>query len=205
MVRKADIPKLVVDAALELAAERGWRHVALADIAAEAGVKLADVHAHYRTRSAILAAFRRRIDARVLTAVDGKGEGETARDRLFEVIMARFDALAPYKAGVESILRDSACDPLAVACGAPALMCSMAWMLEAAGIPSAGPGGRLRAKGLAVLYAATLRVWLADDTPDLARTMAALDRNLVRAERLARLVWRDRRTAPPPEPEPEAA
>jgi hypothetical protein len=43
----------------------------------------------------------------------------------------------------------------------------------------------LRAQGLAVLYANVLRVWVNDDDPGLARTMAALDRELGRGARLA--------------------
>jgi len=40
----------------------------------------------------------------------------------------------------------------------------------------------LRSKGLLAIWLATLKVWLEDDSPDLAPTMAALDRNLRRAE-----------------------
>ena len=36
MVKKADIPRHLVDAALAAAAERGWRTLSLGDIAAEA-------------------------------------------------------------------------------------------------------------------------------------------------------------------------
>ena len=58
-------------------------------------------------------------------------------------------------------------------------------MLEAAGISASGPFGLLRTKGLLAVWLAALRVWLADDSNDLSRTMAALDRYLRRAERLA--------------------
>lgn len=61
----------------------------------------------------------------------------------------------------------------------------MSWMLEAAGIASAGPLGLLRAKGLLAVWLAVLRVWLLDESPDLAPTMAALDRHLRRAEQFA--------------------
>ena len=35
-----------------------------------------------------------------------------------------------------------------------------------------------------VVWLATIRVWMDDDSPDLARTMAALDRHLRRADRM---------------------
>ena len=71
---------------------------------------------------------------------------------------------------------------LAALLGAPALLHSMAWMLEAAGVPAAGLQGRVRAHLLAGLYLLVLRAFFADDTTDLAKTMAALDRALRRLE-----------------------
>ena len=69
-------------------------------------------------------------------------------------------------------------------------------MLEASGIGAGGPVGRLKAKGLAAIYLVTLRAWLHDDTPDMARTMAVLDRSLRRAEGVAMILWRIRRPTP---------
>ena len=56
-------------------------------------------------------------------------------------------------------------------------------MLEAAGIPGEGLGGVVAVKLTAAAYVATARVWLRDDSPDLAPTMAALDRRLRGIER----------------------
>ena len=68
----------------------------------------------------------------------------------------------------------------------PALMrtvlCSQHWMLQAAGIDTAGPRGAVRTLGLASVYSSVLRTWLDDEDPGLARTMAALDRRLRRGE-----------------------
>ena len=60
----------------------------------------------------------------------------------------------------------------------------MALMLEAAGLAAGGARGVLRIKGLALVYLASLRVWLKDESADKARTMAALDKQLRRAESL---------------------
>jgi hypothetical protein len=54
----------------------------------------------------------------------------------------------------------------------------VAWMLEAAGVSADGIGGLVRVKLTAAAYVATSRTWLRDETPDLAPTMAALDRRL---------------------------
>ncbi|MBI1778144.1 MAG: TetR family transcriptional regulator [Proteobacteria bacterium] len=184
----------IVDAALALAAERRWREVALADIAQRAGVTLVDVYRHCPSKAAALAAFSRRIDAAVLAGAAGEDADEAGpRDRLFDVIMRRLDALAPYKQGVASIMADLPADPISALAQQRPFLRSMAWMLEAAGLSGAGLAGALRVRGLALVYLSTLRVWLADDGADLARTMAALDRSLKRAEATIKLLpraWR---------------
>jgi AcrR family transcriptional regulator len=194
MVKKAqakrpDTPKRVFDAALGLAAERGWSKIALADVAAAADLSLADLYAAYPSKTAILEAVSRDVDRQVLAGVE-VDTTETARDRLFDVLMKRFDALAGYRDGLAAVARDARRDPVMMLCGAGQLRRSMAAMLEAAGISSAGLAGALRAKGLAAIYLATLRDWFRDDTTDKAKTMAALDGRLRRAEACAK--WLNR-------------
>ena len=176
----------IISAALALAAAEGWRKASLADIAAGAGLGLAEAHAAFPSKAAILNGFLGRIDEQVLAGGD-IDDGASARDRLFEILMRRFDALAPHKKAIASILGESCADPVALVCAAPGFLNSMAWMLEAARISSAGVLGAVHTKGLALIYAITLRVWLGDETPDMARTMASLDRGLRRAERMAAL------------------
>ena len=188
MVKKADIPRHIVATALDLAATQGWRDTTLADIAAAAKLSLADVRAHYASKTAIVAAFAQGIDAEVLAGQDPDLGDQPPRDRLFDVVMRRFDALAPHKAAVRAIARDSLCDPRAALRGACVLERSMAWMLEAAGLGAQGVRGLVRVKGLALVYVAVLRVWLDDDSEDSAATMAALDRRLRQAESLVMLL-----------------
>jgi len=183
--RPADLASRLIDAALALAAERGWRDVTLRDIAEAAGVGLAETHAVFPSRQAVLRGFARRIDAEVLASEEAGATEGGARDRLFDVLMRRFDALAPYKAGLANILADQLRDPLALGCGLCVLRRSMACMLEAADLSAAGLRGALRIKGLSAVYLAALRAWLRDDSEDHAKAMAALDRGLGRLDRAA--------------------
>ena len=178
----------VYAAAMRAAAGLGWRRTRLADIAEEAGLTLAELHARFTSKEALLDGLFRQIDRTVLAgAQKAADEGDTShRDRLFDILMQRFDALNPYKDGLRAVVRDAGSGGVAeLLCGGCRLMRSMRWMLEAAGIGTAGWLGGLRVKGLAVVFAATVQVWLRDDSEDMAKTMAALDRNLKRAERLA--------------------
>ena len=121
--------------------------------------------------------------------------GEPVKERLFDVLMRRLEALAPYKLGLEGISDWTRRDPLAAAAINRVVVNSMRFMLEAAGIESEGPVGAFKLQGLALAWMRVLRVWFRDDDPGLASTMAALDRELTRgggfvarAEDLNRLV-----------------
>jgi hypothetical protein len=108
---------------------------------------------------------------------------EPPRERLFEVMMRRFEVLEPYKEAIRSMMISARRHPsLALALNAMALR-SQKWMLEAAGIRTSGPRGAMRAQGAALMYGRVLTVWLDDDEGGLDRTMAALDRGLASAER----------------------
>jgi AcrR family transcriptional regulator len=172
----------ILDAALTLAERDGWRNASLAAIAAEAALPLHELYGEFRSRSAILAGLMARVDAAVLTETAAPDPKESARDRLFDVLMRRFDALKPHRAALNVIARDLLTDPPTALCCAPALFRSMAWMLEAAGLTSAGIRGRLHVRALTALYLCVLRVFVDDDSSDLAKTMAALDRRLRQAE-----------------------
>ncbi len=182
-----DIPGRIIEAALGLAAEKAWRDISLAEIAEAAALPMSQVYPVFASKRAILAGYTRRIDAAVLAGQEPDERMGSARDRLFDVLMRRFDALTPHKAALANIVYDLGRDPAGGLCGLIRLSRSMACMLEAADLSAGGPRGALRVKALSAVYLATLRTWLRDESPDLGRTMAALDRHL---RRLAWLVSR---------------
>ncbi len=206
MAKKADIPRQAIKSALELAASRGWNRTSLGDIAADAKVPLAELRKIFPSKAAILDAFSAQIDAEVLAAPDPDMADRPTPERLFDVLMRRFDALGPYKEGVRAVVRGATCDPEALIWGSLSLRHSMTWMLEAAGLNAAGLSGRMRVKGLALIYLAAMSVWFRDDTEDMAQTMAAFDRQLKRVDRIMGVVCRMQRPRTnAPEPSEAAA
>jgi AcrR family transcriptional regulator len=182
----------IIDATLRLVASEGWRRLSMAAIAAEAGVPILTLYRAFPSKPAILHGFFRRIDEAVLEAPLDADSDERPRDRVFDLLMRRFDALRPYRDALEVLGRELPTDPLAALGAGTRLLCSMAWMLEATGISTGGLGGVVAVKLTAAAYLATLRVWLHDESPDLAPTMASLDRRLRAIER-----WYGSRRRPP--------
>jgi AcrR family transcriptional regulator len=169
-----DVKSRLIAAALDLAATKGWRNLGMGDIARAAKVPLGEAFAAFRTKPGLLAGLTRQVSESVLAGGDAEG---TPREKLFELLMRRFDALKSHRPALKAITRGSLGDPAAL-CGLPVALNAMAWMLEGAGISAAGWRGRARSLALMAAYAATFRAFLDDDSEDLAKTMAALDRRL---------------------------
>lgn len=173
-----------VKAALDLAKERSWGDISLPDIARAANLSLADLRREFTCKSDILRAFQAELDAEVLSRAKPAGETQTPRDRLFDVVMTRFEAMQSYKPALKRIASYLCCRPGEAMLLLGSSLASQYWMLEAAGAKLDGPGGAVRVSGLAAIYCRVFGVWLEDDTPSLDRTMAALDKRLGRAERM---------------------
>lgn len=169
----------IVATALRLAGERPWDDITLADIGEAADVGLVDLRQAFNSKGEILAAFTRAIDDEVVARAPKRAQDQSSRDAIFEVLMSRFDILAPYKSALKSIAASWPADPALLS----AVLSSQAWMLRTAGVSPDGLDGQLRVGGLAALYVSVFRAWLADDDPGLAKTMAVLDRRLRRGER----------------------
>ena len=196
-------PDLLV-LAFALIAERGWRGFGMTELARRADLPLAEVQAQLPDRAALAQRLARRLDSRMLDIKVAELDGLSPRERVFELLMRRFDAMAPFKEGLRVLARQAPGDLGLLAAGLCNLGRVTASLVDAAETGDAPAVRAVARKVLGVIYARAFRVWLDDDTPDLARTLAELDRGLQRAEGMARWVrgWRGGGTAPQAEPAP---
>ena len=171
----------IAAAAVRLAGVRGWRNLPMADIAAEAGLQPSALMRNYLCRPEILDGFERMIDRRMLAGAAAGDVDDKPRDRLFDIIMERFDALLPYRDGVRRITRELPIDPASGMVLAGSMPRSVARMLVGARIELGGPTMPVKLAVLGAAYLATFRVWLSDENQDLGKTMATLDKQLDRA------------------------
>jgi AcrR family transcriptional regulator len=184
-----DIRGQVLDAFLRLLAERGYDEVSLGDVGAAASLGKPELYRLYPDKLALVQAFMARIDGEVLAGTPAALDPEeTVRDRLFDLLMRRFDALRPHKVALGAIRRAARRDPMTALVLGPALMRSMAAMLEAAGVSAGGLPGVIRQNALLAIYAAVSRAFDKDESGDLSKTMAALDSRLKSAERWAQTI-----------------
>ena len=179
-----DTQAAIVKAAFDLAAEQNaWRALTLEQIADAAQTDLAALGSHFSGKADIPRSLNRMIDLEILRETGHEDRDEPPRDRLFDVLIRRFEALAPYRAGIAVIAREhGGGTPFDLLCDGALLLRSMAWSLEAAGISASGWDGLIRVHVLAGLYLNVARIWLAEDPAGIAKTEAALDKALKQAE-----------------------
>ena len=171
-----------IRAALELAAESGWSKLTFQAIAERTALSLADLRREFTGKTDILRAFQTEVDAAVLRKIGPAAPEQSARDRLFDVIMTRFEVMAPFKPGLSRIFPAICCHPAESAALLCSTFASQYWMLVGAGAKLDGPGTAARVAGLTTIYAKVFRTWLDDSSPGLDRTMSVLDRKLRRGE-----------------------
>lgn len=177
-----DFDAALIAAAFTLAAERGWARFSLADAARASGLSLAETRSRFPSKRALLARFGVLLDRAALAASPDEAP---VRDRLFDLLMGRFDAMKPHRLGLRALGRHLPCDPALALYLACSTRRSMAWMLSAAGVETSGLRGALRVRGLIAVWLWGVRAFDGDESEDLSATMAAVDTALGRADEAA--------------------
>ncbi|ADH89755.1 conserved hypothetical protein [Ancylobacter novellus DSM 506] len=178
----------IVESFLQLLAVKPFERISLGEVAAQANIPLAELRNSFGSTFDMISAFLRETDRKVLATTGDDMDDQPARDRLFDVLMRRLDVLTPHRAAIRSLAESARRNPFFALALNRLSARSQQWMLAAAKIETAGLKGAVRAQGLALLFARVGQTFLHDDDPSLAKTMAALDRELDRGERMLGLL-----------------
>ncbi len=181
-VSDKNVKDKAVEAALSLAANKPWGSVTFDDIMHEAELSKEQGQEYFDDKSDILAAYGRKIDVRMLEGISSNAADMSHREQIFDIIMERFDIVNENRDSILSILNSFKGDPKEALLSLPHLGRSITRVLEAANIPTDGMMGCLRVTGLTGVYLYVLKAWKDDDSADMAKTMAALDKALDKAE-----------------------
>ncbi len=175
----------LVSAAFAQAGLTGWPSLSVVDAARAAGLPLGPARARFPGPVAVLMRFGLIADAAALAETSAE---PSPRERVFDLLMRRFDVLQEHREGMLALLRTLPLNPVLSLMLAGATLRSMGWMLDAAGVSVAGLRGQVRANALVGVWLYALRAWQRDESADLAGTMAALDKALDQAERFSGLL-----------------
>jgi hypothetical protein len=168
-------------AALELAADRRWSDITLSDVATASGLSLSDLYPMTGAET-LIPEIERHFD-RAMSA-EGVEAGELDREKLFDVIMLRFEAMEARRAGTVAMLSHIEASPVRRASALYRRRDTARWALVSAGLeasddPLLGPLiGQAAEVSLAWTIWQAEKAWMEDTDKDFARTMAKLDKGL---------------------------
>ena len=177
MAAKPSPEEKLVAAALAAIEQSGWKSLSLTALARKAKIAPAALYELCPDKGALLALIAKRIDLAALERATDLDDDAPPRDRAFDAILSCFESMADLKPALQVIHDDSIGDPGAFLDALPSTIRSANWIADAAGLPTSGWQGFLVTRGIGVLLAETLGVWLKDGE-DLAKTMAHVDRRL---------------------------
>src|SRR5438132_3605825 len=124
----------IIDAALDEAAAVGWRTLTLAAVAERAKLELGEVLTFAPTKPSLLARILDLVDDATLASVKTPDPRDKTRDRLFDVVMRRFDALNRHRAGMRAMIVGAMRDPVTLVMAGLRLKRSLRAMMAAADI-----------------------------------------------------------------------
>ena len=173
---------------MELVSDAGWSGFTLAALARNQEIEELELEKRFLDKIGILQAFSEFIDEQTLANLDPDilDPGISIRERILEVMLVRFDVLAPYKDGVCELLKVTGKDPKMFVVAAKAIRTSMRSSLETVGVSTGGVKGNIKIKGLAAVFLFGMRTWSKEESSDITATTRILDDRLKRAESLAK-------------------
>lgn len=160
----------VLDAALELARDRHWEKVRLADVAARLGCGLHDIHAHYPDKEALVDAWWDRADSAMLSApIDGLDLAA----RVETLVLAWLETFAAHRETARQML-EVRLEPGHLHIQIPTLIRTsrtVQWLREAAGMHQPLPFRAIDETAMTTLFVATCLRWLRSGDEETVRRM----------------------------------
>lgn len=164
-------------AALLLAARHGWIDLAPAEIYAAAGLPVPAQGG--LSVWAIVEDILASLDAEVKKDAESRLSPDSWRDNLFELLMTRFDHMQAAREAYGEILPATLARPVRAGHRlSRRLLATMNDIIETAHVPVDNARRPLAVAALAAIYLSLVDTWRQDDSADLAKTMAAVDKRV---------------------------
>ena len=183
MKNSIEIENKYIKKGFDLINDIGWEEFSLEKLSTKEKIPINDLKVFFKCKNSIVDKFSRMIDKNIeskLRIDDFKDSSK--KDILFELIMMRFDEMEGYKGSLVKILDVSKNKPLLISIITKNVMNTMDFFLELSNSYNNYAFDFLKKNFLFIIYSITFKTWLSDDTEDLSKTMAELDKLLSTAE-----------------------
>jgi hypothetical protein len=183
MNNSIEIENKYIKKGFDLINDIGWEEFSLEKLSTKEKIPINDLKVFFKCKNSIVDKFSRMIDKKIeskLRIDDFKDSSK--KDILFELIMMRFDEMESFKGSLVKILDVSKNKPLLISIITKNVMNTMDFFLELSNSYNNYAFDILKKNFLFFIYSITFKTWLSDDTEDLSKTMAELDKLLSTAE-----------------------
>ena len=183
MNNSIEIENKYIKKGFDLINDIGWEEFSLEKLSTKEKIPINDLKVFFKCKNSIVDKFSRMIDKKIeskLRIDDFKDSSK--KDILFELIMMRFDEMEGYKGSLVKILDVSKNKPLLISIITKNVMNTMDFFLELSNSYNNYAFDILKKNFLFFIYSITFKTWLSDNTEDLSKTMAELDKLLSTAE-----------------------
>ncbi|OJX09855.1 MAG: hypothetical protein BGO77_05425 [Caedibacter sp. 37-49] len=167
-----------VETALEMLKDTSWDALTMEALAAKMSLTPIQLYTLFPTRCDLLKGIVQLLDEKMISLYQEGKESLSLHEKLFDIIMCRFEALESYKKALKNIFLTVWRDPISFPSGIFSGFHSMRLILETVGVPVEGIKGGLNIKILSFFYLYTLKIWFEDETQDMAKTLAQVDQGL---------------------------
>ena len=183
MKNSSETEKNYIKKGFDLINDIGWDKFSIEKLSTKENIAVRDLKVFFKCKYSIVDKFSIMIDKNIeskLRLEDFKDSSK--KDILFELIMMRFDEMEEFKGSLAKILDVSKNKPLLASIITRNVMNTMDFFLELSNSYNNYAFDILKKNFLFFIYSITFKTWLSDDTEDLSKTMAELDKLLSTAE-----------------------
>ena len=173
----------ILKEAIHLIETIGWKDFSISKLSRIRNIEIHQIKFFFKTKTSILKEFTKMIDESVLEEISIEDlESCSTKDNLFEFIMLRFEKLEPYKIMLKKFLIDIKSQPIVLKTISKQISNSLDLYLELSNAKNNYFIDQIKLNTFFLMYAYIFKIWLEDDSTEMNRTMAELDKWLSKAE-----------------------
>ena len=176
--------KIIALETLKILTKKSWSNLSIKEIKLKSKVKL--FSNLIKNKQELLNNINSYFDYNLILN-SKKIENSNSKDMIFEILMMRYDVLQDNRKAVLSIFKSFRNNPKELVCMLPKLLTSIEMMLNCVKISSKSIVGKIKIKGVLIIYLTTFLVWTNDETESLEKTMTFLDNSLDQVGKLFKL------------------
>ena len=181
------IKRKLAKTALQLLKDESWSSLTMKKLFKKSRISQLDAYSVIKEKKDIILLINNYFDIETIKNIK-KIENSSKKDKIFESMMLRFEVLNKHRIAVIKLFNQIIKKPDLIIFFSPIILKSLNIILESADTSTDGIIGNLKIEYLVITYIIVFIVWMKDETPELEKTMVALDKHLNRGDYIMNFV-----------------